>query len=89
MLKACNSLKIGKIFQKYAKHCICIKEDRFVRDDVANMFTKKFYELLCSGFTICSAFDKAVDSIKYKLKQSEEDEALLFQILRCEKTHRE
>ena len=47
VLKACDSLNVGKVFLKYADYVICIMENNDVRDDVANMFTKEFYKYLC------------------------------------------
>ena len=53
-LAACNSEFAGKIFLKCgAKHVICVKKDKEVRDDVAVEFTDLFYKFLFQGESVC------------------------------------
>ena len=58
---ACDSEDIGRIFQNNgAKHVICVESKRFVLDEAAIMFTKKFYdELFSKKSNVCTAFDRA------------------------------
>ena len=78
VLKACDSLTIGKAFLNYADYVICIMENKDVRDDVANMFTKEFYKYLCKRQpqnNIKMAFEKARESVENCLNQEDEGEA--------------
>ena len=53
-LAACNSEFAGKIFLKCgAKHVICVKKEKEVRDDVAVEFTDLFYKFLFQGESVC------------------------------------
>ena len=64
ILAACDSEFIGKIFLKSgAKHVICVKEKRFVKDEAAIEFTKTFYERIFQGKSVCEAFDSAKEAV--------------------------
>ena len=80
---ACDSKIVGEIFQKNnVKHVVCVEKNRFVADTAAIEFTKNFYDCLFQGESICLAFDKAYDSVRFK---QGENEANLFVNLKQEK----
>ena len=81
-LAACDSERIGKIFQKCGiPHVICVKQERFVLDEAAIKFTSTLYQAVFSGRNICDAFSEARSAVAFTLK---EVEANLFTMLRPE-----
>lgn len=77
---ACDSEEIGKIFQRNgAKHVICVESKRFVLDEAAIMFTKRFYNKLFSEqVNVCEAFITAKNDVQFKLEKSEANLFKLF-----------
>ena len=64
ILAACDSEVIGKIFLKSgAKHVICVKDKRYVKDEAAIEFTKTFYERIFQGKSVCESFDMAKEAV--------------------------
>ena len=79
VVAACQSEKIGRIFQKCGvKHVVCVEQSRKVLDEAAIKFTETFYANLFKKKRICWAFKEAVDSVGFTI---EEKEANLFMLL--------
>ena len=57
---------------------ICVEQDKEVLDDAVLYFTKRFYQRLLEGETICEAFHQAVASVKFKEEKKEGDMFVLL-----------
>ena len=65
-IAACDSQKIGNVFQKHGvEHIICVKDKRYVLDEVAIKFTKTFYDAIFSGVLVCDAFNSALSATTF------------------------
>lgn len=78
-MAACKSEFVGKIFLKCgAKHVVCIKTGEQVLDEAAIAFTKTFYTHIFSGVQVCKAFERAKNSVSFKICEGESSIFKLF-----------
>ena len=67
-IAACDSEQIGELFKQYGvEHVICIKDKRYVLDDVAIKFTKTFYTAIFNGQPVCKAFNNALPATTFNI----------------------
>ena len=82
-IAACDSEQIGMLFRKFnVEHIICIKDKRYVLDEVAIKFTQTFYKAVFTGKPVCEAFKRALQATQFNVGAGCQNEVNLFQLLK-------